>query len=73
MRNPFCIYNSEIKSKEIIEYMKTEQGVSLLKELKEENMKIKEKLSRIYEKFDKCKVGGKINLYEYDNFSHWII
>mgnify|MGYP000678150838 CR=1 FL=1 len=53
--------------------MKTEEGSSLLNELKQETLKIKDKLSRIYEKFDKGKVGGKINLYEYDNFSHWII
>jgi len=31
MRNPFCIYNAEIGSKEVIEFMKTEEGALLLR------------------------------------------
>lgn len=73
MRNPFCIYNAEISSKEIIQFMKTEEGNALLADLRKETAVIKEKLGSIYAQFDKAKVGEKINLYEYDNFSHWII
>lgn len=45
----------------------------MLQDLKKETATIKQKLASIYGKFDKAKVGQKINLYEYDNFSHWII
>lgn len=31
------------------------------------------RLASFYSHFDKAKVGEKINLFEYDNFSHWII
>lgn len=30
-------------------------------------------MGTFYGHFDKDKVGEKINLFEYDNFSHWII
>lgn len=30
MKNPFCIYNAEISSKEIIQFMKTEAGQNTL-------------------------------------------
>jgi hypothetical protein len=73
MKNPFCIYNAEISSKEVIQFMKTEAAHNTLDELIKETNLIKEKLASIYSKFDKAKVGEKINLYEYDNFSHWII
>lgn len=73
MKNPFCIYNAEVSSKEIIQFMKTEAGQKALGELITETNLIKQKLKSIYSKFDKGKVGEKINLYEYDNFSHWII
>jgi len=73
MKNPFCIYNAEISSKDLIQFMKTEEGKKNLEDLRKETNAIKEKLSGIYSKFDKGKVGEKINMYEYDNFSHWII
>jgi len=57
MKNPFCIYNAEISSKEIIQFMKTEAGQNTLNELIKETNLIKEKLGSIYSKFDKAKVG----------------
>jgi hypothetical protein len=53
MRNPFCIYNAEISSKEVISFMKTEEGSATLSKLKKETKEIKEKLAKIYSRFDK--------------------
>lgn len=63
MKNPFCITNAEISSKEVIEFMKTEEGRQTQVKLQRETALIKEKLTGIYSKFDKGKVGEKINLY----------
>jgi hypothetical protein len=73
MKNPFNINSSEIPSKEIIQFMKTEDGSQMRMTLEKENSRIKQQLHQYYSEFDKTKVGGKINMYEYDNFSHWII
>ena len=53
--------------------MKTEEGGVLLADLQRETKELKEKVAKIYSRFGKEKVGEKINTYEYDNFSHWII
>jgi hypothetical protein len=41
MKNPFCIYNAEVSSKEIIQFMKTEAGQKALGELITETNLIK--------------------------------
>ena len=63
MKNPFFIYNAEISSKEIIDFMKSEEGGRFKAEIIKETAEIKNRLSSFYSHFDKSKVGEKINLF----------
>jgi hypothetical protein len=63
MRNPFNIYNAEISSKEVIDFMKTEDGTNLKAEMSRETAEVRGRLANFYGHFDKAKVGEKINLF----------
>jgi hypothetical protein len=63
MRNPFNIYNAEISSKQVIDFMKTEEGSKFKAEVAKETSDIRGRLATFYGHFDKAKVGEKINLF----------